>query len=213
MKKSTAAIILLAILALVLPHHIPGVNAQIMGDRDKITPLTPTVLPHPDGQFVGRQDFAAYAWHPGMDAPTRPDYAVSPNGAPGYLWPIVAYYSGNAKPTIVWYWDGWFRSSNGAKWGKPSRWAYIRQAPEVWNNTTKQMDIPGLYGAGESPTPPTTPAKVGVHIDDIAGQQMIDILKRSFTTARLQDFMDLSPYDEPDTGAPEHPLDPATVSP
>lgn len=45
--------------------------------------------------------------------------------------------------------------------------------------------------------------KPGIHIDDVAGQQLIDILKRSFTTARIQDFMDASPYDEPDTGAPE----------
>ena len=43
----------------------------------------------------------------------------------------------------------------------------------------------------------------GIHIDAIAGQQLVDILKRSFTTARIQDFMDASPYDEPDTGAPE----------
>lgn len=47
------------------------------------------------------------------------------------------------------------------------------------------------------------PAKQGIHIDDIAGQQLVDILKRSFTTSRIQDFMDASPYDEPDTGAPE----------
>jgi len=47
------------------------------------------------------------------------------------------------------------------------------------------------------------PNKPGIHIDDIAGQQLIDILKRSFTTARIQDFIDASPYDEPDTGAPE----------
>lgn len=50
-------------------------------------------------------------------------------------------------------------------------------------------------------TPDTT--KPGSHIDAIAGQQLVDILKRSFTTARIQDFMDASPYDEPDTGAPE----------
>lgn len=50
---------------------------------------------------------------------------------------------------------------------------------------------------------PPTPTKQGVHIDNIAGQQIIDILKRSFTTAQIQDFMDASPFDEPDTGAPE----------
>ena len=51
----------------------------------------------------------------------------------------------------------------------------------------------------ESPTQP----KQGVHIDNIAGQQIVDILKRSFTTTQIQDFIDASPYDEPDTGAPE----------
>lgn len=49
---------------------------------------------------------------------------------------------------------------------------------------------------------PTQP-KQGVHIDAIAGQQLIDILKRSFTTAQIKDFIDASPFDEPDTGAPE----------
>lgn len=50
------------------------------------------------------------------------------------------------------------------------------------------------------------PSKSGVHIDNIAGQQLVDILKRSFTTAQIQDFIDASPFDEPDTGAPEGPL-------
>ena len=57
--------------------------------------------------------------------------------------------------------------------------------------------------AAEAHAATPAPAKQGVHIDDVAGQQLIDILKRSFTTARIQDFIDASPYDEPDTGAPE----------
>jgi len=60
-----------------------------------------------------------------------------------------------------------------------------------------------------TPSPLTVTAQMGdepttgVHIDAIAGQQLIDILKRSFTTFQIMDFMDRSPYDEPDTGAPE----------
>lgn len=57
--------------------------------------------------------------------------------------------------------------------------------------------------AAEAHAAHPTPAKQGVHIDNIAGQQLIDILKRSFTTAQIQDFIDASPFDEPDTGAPE----------
>lgn len=57
--------------------------------------------------------------------------------------------------------------------------------------------------AAEAHAVAPAPAKQGIHIDDIAGQQLVDILKRSFTTARIQDFLDASPYDEPDTGAPE----------
>lgn len=57
--------------------------------------------------------------------------------------------------------------------------------------------------AAEAHAAAPAPTKQGVHIDNIAGQQIIDILKRSFTTSQIQDFMDASPFDEPDTGAPE----------
>lgn len=57
--------------------------------------------------------------------------------------------------------------------------------------------------AAETHAAAPAPAKQGVHIDNIAGQQIVDILKRSFTTAQIQDFIDASPFDEPDTGAPE----------
>lgn len=51
-----------------------------------------------------------------------------------------------------------------------------------------------------------TPMADGVHIDAIAGQQLVDILKRSFTVDEINKMMEASPYDEPDTGAPEGPL-------
>ena len=62
------------------------------------------------------------------------------------------------------------------------------------------------YAAAEAHAATPASAKQGVHIDNIAGQQIIDILKRSFTTSQIQDFMDASPFDEPDTGAPEGPM-------
>jgi len=40
-------------------------------------------------------------------------------------------------------------------------------------------------------------------MDAVQGQWMVDDLKRSFTTAQIMDMLDASPYDEPDTGAPE----------
>lgn len=52
----------------------------------------------------------------------------------------------------------------------------------------------------------SAPLADGVHIDAIAGQQMIDIIKRSFTVDEINKMMEASPYDEPDTGAPEGPL-------
>ena len=126
-------------------------------------------------------------------------------GPDGYLWPILAYYAGNKKPLVVWYWGGSFRSSNGGNWGVPERWAYIRYYQEVWDPIAKQGRIPGLDPAIEPPPVAQQPAQPGdgVHIDVIAGQQLVDILKRSFTTQEIMDKMDRSPYDEPDTGAPE----------
>lgn len=73
-----------------------------------------------------------------------------------------------------------------------------RQRPNSTTEPIRWMRIPT-----QAVTPPSTPAPGdGVHIDAIAGQQLVDILKRSFTTARIQDLIDASPYDEPDVGAP-----------
>ena len=48
-----------------------------------------------------------------------------------------------------------------------------------------------------------TPVRDGVHMDAIQGQWMVDMLKRSFTVNEINLLMEASPYDEPDTGAPE----------
>lgn len=115
-------------------------------------------------------------------------------------WPIIAEYTPNV-PRTVWYFDGAFRSSNGYAWGIPPRWAYYRGEEEVWNPAKQQWEINGLTYTAPPATAPT--GKQGVHMDAAQGQWMVDDLKRSFTTTQIMDMMDASPYDEPDTGAPE----------
>jgi len=150
--------------------------------------------PDQHGQYTVRSNPAAHDFHAGTDIPSRPDSLLEKR------WPIIAEYVINA-PIVVYYWDGSFRSSNGARWGTPKRWAYYRGAPEVWNPLTGRMEVPGLPGSPPPAAPPT--GKQGVHMDATQGQWMVDDLKRSFTTTQIQDMLDASPYDEPDTGAPE----------
>ena len=69
---------------------------------------------------------------------------------------------------------------------------------QIWNRGA----VPGLNGAPSAVLPPLSSGKAGIHMDDVAGQQLVDLLKRSFTWERIMTFGDLSPYDEPDTGAP-----------
>lgn len=154
---------------------------------------TITVIPDPNGQFIPYKDPGGYDWR--TDTPDRPDSAASKQ------WKIVLEYDGG-KHQFAWYYNGAFWSESGGKQKWPNRWYYMRLQPEVWHPTWEQWVLPG---AVTPPVPvPVTPSKRGVHIDDVAGQQLVDILKRSFTTKQLQDFMDASPYNEPDTGAPEN---------
>lgn len=163
----------------------------------------------PSGGMTPYVNFAAYAWHQGTVTPDRVDGVIDPaTGKAVVKWPILAEYNG--MPSVVWYWGKSFRASNGSTWGKPIRWAYVRQAEEVWNATAKQFEVPGLNGAPSAVLPPLLSGKTGVHMDDVGGQQLVDLLRRSFTWAKIQDFGDLSPYDEPDTGAP---LGPKAVAP
>ena len=181
--------------------------ATANGGGDKVTRHRPAVafVQDPTGGMTPYNNPAAYGWHPGSLAPDRPDGEMDPaTGKYRLKWPIVAEYTTGGIPSVVWYWDKSFRTSNGYKWGKPLRWAYLRMVEEVWNPTTGQFDVPGLATPSPAPTPPATDHGAGgVHMDDIAGQQIVDLLKRSFTTTEIQDKIDASPYDEPDTGAPE----------
>jgi hypothetical protein len=177
--------------------------AQTMGGTDKISRVREGIqhVPAADGQRINYQNFAAYAWHEPPATPDRPDGTIDATGTRVLRWPILAYYPSSPNPIVVWYHDGAFRSSNGNRWGGPSRWAYVRMDEEVWNETKRQWEIPGL---GYTAPPPTAPiGNQGVHMNATQGQWMVDDLKRSFTTAQIQDMLDASPYDEPDTGAPE----------
>lgn len=183
------------------PVELAAAGDATMGTTDKVQRYRMAIqsVPAADGGLTNAADYAAHEWHPGTYRPYRPD------GPEGYTWPILAYFKDNRKPLVVWYWGGSFRSSNGGNWGQPDRWAYVRYYQEVWDPVGKQWRVPGLDPAIEPPpvtAPPAQPGD-GVHIDAIAGQQLVDILKRSFTTQEIMDMMDASPYDEPDTGAPE----------
>lgn len=162
-----------------------------------IQPLSLNVHPDKNGQFTAKQNFGATRWEKGTVVPPIEDGVLDPTTQkPVLKWPILAYYPNAWYPSIVWYYDGSFRASNGYKWGTPARWSYVRWWQESWDGT--KNIIPGAVVKTTDPVVD----KPGVHMDDIAGQQMIDILKRSFTNKRIQDFMDASPYDEPDKGAP-----------
>jgi len=188
------------------------------GAGDKVVRLRPALalVQDPSGTVMPYINTAAYGWHPGTEIPDRPDggfelsgkpisdWPINPaTGKPVLKWPIIAEPVAGGIPAVVWYWDKQFRYSNGYKWTKPLRWAYLRMGEERWNPATKQFDVPGLSTAPAPPPVVSTPAEPGIHMDDIAGQQLVDLLKRSFTWERIMTFGDLSPYDEPDTGAPE----------
>lgn len=178
------------------------------GDKIARHRMASGLVQQPDGTVVPYANWAAYGWHLGTEVPDRPDGVVNPaTGGPVQRWPMVAEY-GNGNINIVWYWGGWFRSANGSKWGKPLRWAYLRQAEEVWNATAKQWEVPGLNGAAGPVLPPVAPGKAGIHMDNFQGQAMVDDLRRSFTWEQIMTFGDRSPYDEPDTGAPLKPVAP-----
>ena len=144
---------------------------------------------HPEGHFTQHRDFATEDWR--TDTPERPDSLTLRR------WKLILDYGGTNQQ-FGYFFDGLFRYTNGTQCRVPLRWAYMRLKQDVWTGT--EFVLPD--GTRPATTPATT-EKPGVHIDAIAGQQLIDILKRSFTTVQIQNFMDASPYDEPDTGAPE----------
>lgn len=150
--------------------------------------LNLTATPQHDGKFVALKDYAALEW---MDAqaftPGRTDSQAE------MRWPIVAVYNG--RPTIVWYWDGSFRASNGAKWGAPSRWAYLRMEPEQWHPEWKQWVLPGTVTQPEPVvTPlPDTPKSVAY---------AVAALRIRWANPVILKALDECPYDQPEEGAP-----------
>jgi hypothetical protein len=148
---------------------------------------------HPQGNFTQHRDYACEDWRAATDTPERPDSMTARR------WKLMLDYGGTNQQ-YGYYWDGLFRYTNGTQCRVPLRWAYLRLRQELWTGT--EFVLPD----GSAPVMAAPVTKPGVHIDAVAGQQLIDILKRSFTTVQIQDFMDASPYNEPDTGAPEGPL-------
>jgi len=170
----------------------------IVGKVTKIDRVALTPIPQERGEYTYARDYAALQWE--TQTPWVPDGVIDPvTQKPVLKWPIVAYYPKAWYPSIVWYYDGSFRASNGYKWGVPERWAYVRHWKEEWDPARKQHYVPGLDGPESVPADDDKP---GVHMTDVQGQWMIDDLKRSFTVNKINKMLEASPYDEPDKGAP-----------
>lgn len=131
------------------------------------------------GQYIHYRNFAAFEWR--HDLPDRPD---------GQKWKIIGEYGPNHM--IVWYYDGSFRASNGAKWGAPSRWAYLRTMEEVWVGGTWML--PDGTAASSTQT-------VTLRADNLQG--IVDYLMARNTVPAIQDAMDKSKEYFPKSGAPE----------
>lgn len=80
---------------------------------------------------------------------------------------------------------------------------YFVNCDDIVIRATPYHFVSEAKAAAEAHAAGPAPAKQGVHMSATQGQWMVDDLKRSFTTAQIQDFIDASPFDEPDTGAPE----------
>lgn len=196
-KWAVGLVVVFVAVSVVLVDLAPRVSAQVFGSGHTPDALQaygfPPSVPDPHGQFTVRGDFAAHEWHPGTDVPTRPDSLSRKR------WPIIAEYVPNA-PLFVYYFDGAFRSSNGNRWGRPSRWAYFRGAPEVWNAATKRMEVPGLPGSPEPKTPPVSDPNKPLPKSLRYG---VDSLKIRYPTGDILRAIDESVFNEPSEGAPE----------
>lgn len=132
------------------------------------------------GQYIHYRNFAAFEWR--TDVPERTE---------GQRWKILGEYGPNHM--VVWYYDGSFRASNGAKWGAPSRWAYLRTVEEVWRGGS------WLLPDGSAPQNALT---VTFLADDL--QRQVDFLMSRNTVPAIQDAMDRSKEYFPKGGAPEN---------
>lgn len=144
--------------------------------------LHPVIAMHPDqsGNFMRYQPYGAKPWRN-----TDPVTGV---------WAVSQAIDVNSTPEIVKYDGLYFRSPTGARKGIPWRWADLI--------IVEPTEVPPP-GPIETVPPITEYPADGVHLDAVAGQQLIDILKRSFTVNEINRMMEASPYDEPDQGAPE----------
>lgn len=143
-----------------------------------------------DGTMVPYLNVGGYEWQPGSVTPNRPDSLAEKR------WPIWAEYQN--FPMIVWYWDGYFRSSNGKHWGIPLRWFYGRREEEVWNEEKKQWEINGInYTA-----PPSAPAP----LPEAKGEWLWDtirIIAKHHKIVDVQNVMDMMPWPNDNEGEPE----------
>ena len=133
---------------------------------------------HQHGQYMHYRNFAAFEWR--NDVPDRSE---------GQKWKIIGEYG--PSHMIVWYYDGSFRASNGAKWGVPGRWAYLRPVEEVWDGRAWVM--PDGSAIPDVKT-------VTYRADDL--QRAVDFLMDNFTVPAIQDAMDRSKSYFPKSGAP-----------
>lgn len=176
------------------------VLAADTGPKDKVIKVRPALalVQDPTGTLTPYDNWAAYAWHMGREVPDRPDGAIDQaTGKRTLSWPMIAEYPNTNLPSVVWYWEGSFRASNGYKWGIPTRWAYIRRIEEVWNPITQQVEVAGVT-VGNDPIPPVpNPGAVPKSL-----RYIIDGLKLQYPTNVIQDAIDLSQFDEPQEGAP-----------
>ena len=168
-----------------------------MMNSNGVQRLTPTLMNHPQGHMTHYSDFAAYPWQPGTVDPDRPDGALDEQGRRSLKWPILVYYPNTSAPSVIYFFDGSFRHSNGSKWGRPERWAYIRHTPEVWHDALQQFVVPGLVPVPADPAKPAQGAGIPKSL-----QYIVDGLKIRYTTKEIMDAMDASPFDEPSEGAP-----------
>lgn len=183
MKKSICC----AVLTLVSCAVVAQVLDYPYGEKDKRHPLSISIHPDPNGKFVVKMDFAAHVWHPKTDVPSRVDGAIDPvtnKRIPAH--PIIALYPKTGTnppiPSIMYYWEGYFRLSNGGRViNPPEHWAYVSFPGEIVPNT---------------PSDPTKPLPKSLRYG-------VDSLKIRYTTGDILRAIDESVYNEPSEGAPE----------
>jgi hypothetical protein len=155
-----------------------------MTDATPYMPDTPDRLtfgaqPHPEGHFC--------LWEQHVHALARARAAVGTDwrtDLPEVGRPVIAEINIDQYRTFRLEPNGTWSLMAGDTVGKPNR-----QRPRRW-----------IYYPGTAPAdpPPSTPTTVPKSL-----QYGIDSLKLRYTTAQILDALDRSPFDEPETGAPE----------